>query len=447
MKKKRSTSPRHKKAVFISYSHKDKAAADRISERLAKDGHEVLIDSGLLRPGDNISEKINTALTKAGAVIFVVSRNSLYSDAVQREFSVIALRQVSVRQQRIIPVRLDECELPSYLSDRLYIDFAKDFEHGLHSLSLALAEATPQPVPPQGDSRESHCAALRDCLRKGRLTLFCGAGVSIEAGVPSWNSLLATLLDSMLDILSKNKSLDLGSKAAEEFQRRHAASSLILGKYLKNNLGDDFAQQVRESLYAKNPRSCALIDGVVALARPQRDSRPLDSIVTFNFDGLLEENLLSQSIPNRAIFSESIGHSSNELPVYHVHGYLPRQGRIDDESDLVFSEDAYHTQFIDAFSWSNLIQLNKLTQNTCLMLGISLTDPNMRRLLDVAWRKNPEKRRGHFIVKKAPPEESGDLGKVTRILEEQDANALGLNVVWVTEYSEVPTLLKEIADG
>jgi hypothetical protein len=34
-----------------------------------------------------------------------------------------------------------------------------------------------------------------------------------------------------------------------------------------------------------------MIDAISDLARPQRDGKPLDSIITFNFDSLIEENL------------------------------------------------------------------------------------------------------------------------------------------------------------
>lgn len=205
---------------------------------------------------------------------------------------------------------------------------------------------------------------------------------------------------------------------------------------------------MRNALYASKPTKASIIDSILRLSRPQRDSKPLDSIITFNFDCLIEDNLSASSIPNRPIFSEAIHHGSHELPIYHVHGYLPRVGRIPASMELVFSEDAYHNQFIDPFSWSNLIQLNKLTQNTCLFIGISLTDPNMRRLLDVAWRKNPDKERSHYIVKRLPRSSKEDvLDEVSKLLEEQDANALGLNVVWIDEYADLPSVLNDIAAG
>jgi hypothetical protein len=72
----------------------------------------------------------------------------------------------------------------------------------------------------------------------------------------------------------------------------------------------------------------------------------------------------------------------------------------------------------------------------------------MRRLLDVAWRKNPDKMLSHFIIKKRPehPKNSA-LDRVARLLEEQDANALGLNVIWIEEFEELPHVLRRIASG
>ena len=255
-KKRAAAKPRVRNAmrIFISHSHRDREAVDAIADTLRSDGHEIWIDSLQLKPGDNISQRIQEGLEQADAIVFVISRNSLHSEWVQREFSAIALQQISKRQQRIIPVRLDECEVPSYLADRLYIDFASDFAQGLKSLSAAFMVESPEaletahPRASISDTHETHISRLRECLRKGRLTLFCGAGVSVGAGIPAWDALLVKLLDSMMEKISRNHSLDLGRKAAIEFQRRNGASSLILGKYLKNNLGRDFPKEVRDAL-------------------------------------------------------------------------------------------------------------------------------------------------------------------------------------------------------
>jgi hypothetical protein len=52
----------------------------------------------------------------------------------------------------------------------------------------------------------------------------------------------------------------------------------------------------------------------------------------------------------------------------------------------------------------------------------------------------------HYIIKKEPS--GGDdstLRKVAKLLEEQDANTLGLNVIWVTDFSEIPDILRRVA--
>jgi hypothetical protein len=187
--------------------------------------------------------------------------------------------------------------------------------------------------------------------------------------------------------------------------------------------------------------------------------------VNFNFDNLIEQNLEQNKIKHRAIFKEGQRSSPTELPVFHVHGYLPRDSEPDPSAEIVFSEDTYHSKFIDPFSWSNLIQLNQLNQNTCLLVGLGMTDPNLRRLLDVAMRKNPEKTLDHFIFKKRydvtdlahhingwkdlenADEHALKLTRMAEILEERDCNNLGLNVIWVREFGEIPAVIQSIAEA
>jgi hypothetical protein len=327
--------------IFLSYSQADKPAVDKITSRLKAEGHDIWIDSMKLRPGDNLQRKIQEGIEAADAVVVVISTNSFRSKWVQHEVSAIALQQISKGERRVIPVRIDWSDVPSYLADRVYVDLSENFNAGLDRLAEALRAETPASLSiPKARShsiaegRAIQLEKLGDALRKGRL-MVCGAGVSIEAGIPTWGALLVRLLETMMKRLSKDHSLNLSPEAAAEFQRRHGASALILGKYLKNNLGRDFLREMRNALYAFSPVTSPVVESVVRLARPQRDARPLDSVITFNFDCLLEENLTANSIANRPIFSEAIKHGSNELPIYHVHGYLPRTGPIPDNMELV----------------------------------------------------------------------------------------------------------------
>jgi hypothetical protein len=112
------------------------------------------------------------------------------------------------------------------------------------------------------------------------------------------------------------------------------------------------------------------------------------------------------------------------------------------DSKIVFSEDSYHDQFVDPFSWSNLTQLNKFTQNSCLFVGLSMTDPNLRRLLDVAKRRDGKGGNRHYVILKRSSDSSRN--RMMESLREQDAASLGISILWVDEFGEIPRLIKSI---
>lgn len=422
-----------------------------IEDRLQKAGHEVWLDKKSLRVGDNLIEKIHEGIKEADALIVIVSKNALRSSWVMHEFSAFALGDISSDKSRIMPVLIDNSSVPQYLAKYVYVDLTTDLEEGIQRIINSLREKPSIKTTTKSEKKrtyENAIASLSQELRAGRLTLVCGAGVSIDAGIPSWNQLLVRLLESMMKKISQDIPISIDDATPNEFQRRYGPSALVVGKYLKSNLGNDFLPELRDALYSRNPTSCEIIDIIVELARPQRDGKPLESIITFNFDGLIEEQLGKNNIRHKSISSEDLRNLPNELPIYHVHGFLPRKGRIKKDTDVIFSEDAYHSQFIEPFSWSNLIQLNKLSQNTCLFIGLSLTDPNLRRLLDVANRKNTSRTLNHYIIKKEPnfSHNNDALDQLALLLEEQDANALGLNVIWVDDFSNIAQLLQKISD-
>ena len=71
----------------------------------------------------------------------------------------------------------------------------------------------------------------------------------------------------------------------------------------------------------------------------------------------------------------------------------------------------------------------------------------MRRLLDVSKRKNPDQTLNHFIIKRAPKPSNkiSEINDLARLLEERDANKLGLNMIWVDNYKEIPRILNDIS--
>jgi len=432
----------------------DKSTAEHVADVLRAQGHEVALVRQSSPKGASWVGRFLESVRGLDVLIAILSKSSLYTSGfISREFTLASIQAKVVKGVSFVTVLVDDSQVPSYLADNVVIDVSRDIEGGVRQLASIIASTPPEkknikegkPASRRSDApdRQRQVAELGVALHAGRLTLVCGAGVSVEAGVPAWGDLLHRLLTRTLKKLEVSDSDNIPIEEIRSLQDRY--SSLVIGRYLKNNLGEDFLSEVRDALYATNPTAGEIIKSIVALARPERDGEPLDSILTFNFDGLVEEELRANDVSHRSIHTEGARTSPSELPVYHVHGYLPRSGKIEASDAIVFSEDAYHSQFIEPFSWPNLIQLGKFADRTCLLIGISLSDPNLRRLLDVAHRKATDGARNHFIIKKLASPSGGSVSSdLVRLLEEQDANALGLNVIWVSEFSDIPIVLREI---
>lgn len=457
--------------VFISYSHRDKKFVDLLVSQLQGLNIEVFLDKISIKVGENIFEKIEEGVRNVDYILVVISPDYLSSGYTKLEYDIFNYSETTLKKNFVIPLLIRDCQLPLNLANKTYIDFRKSKEEGFERLQklfnqINKGEKNFIEERSQQNDNEILISKIRKEYVAGNLTLFCGAGISIKAGIPDWGILLKDLLSSMFEKKAINNNLNSKSQKrfTDIYYKNTGLSSLIIGQYLKNGLGVDFLDHVRSALYKNNPKSSDLIDIIVELCRPQRERKSLHSIVSFNFDDLIEVNLENEKIKHYSIFKEGQRSSSYAIPVYHVHGFLPRNGKLTKSHDIVFSEDAYHSQFIEPFSWSNLIQLNHLNQNSCLFVGTSLTDPNLRRLLDVSIRKNPDHDLRHFIFKKrlnyneistqmnfecSRSEASlftENFIKVTEILEEQDANKLGLNIIWVDDYSEIPTLLNLIME-
>jgi hypothetical protein len=151
-----------------------------------------------------------------------------------------------------------------------------------------------------------------------------------------------------------------------------------------------------------------------------------------------------------------------ELPIYHVHGYIPNPStRVRSGSVLaepVFSEDTYHSLINEPSHWANVVQLNALRENVCLMIGLSMSDPNLRKLLDLMSRKREVPK--HFAILKlisdqefmnepvplgfpSSPGINALVAKHNKAIEIV-LNQLGVNVVWVQTHSEIPGILSII---
>ena len=112
--------------VFISYSHADKDFAENLAVHLVQAKQNVWIDKWELNAGDSIIAKIEEALEGADAILVILSKDSVKSEWCKKELRSGLIRELELRAVVVIPIVIDDCDIPLFLREKLHIDFRTD---------------------------------------------------------------------------------------------------------------------------------------------------------------------------------------------------------------------------------------------------------------------------------------------------------------------------------
>lgn len=126
--------------IFLCHSSADKPFVRTVASDLTHAGHKVCLDEFEIAAGDSIVAKISEATDDADALIMFVSKMSVASEWVRREWQSTLARKLSGSNTRLIPALIEECELPALLSDIKYADFRSSYTSGLDSILVSLSK-------------------------------------------------------------------------------------------------------------------------------------------------------------------------------------------------------------------------------------------------------------------------------------------------------------------
>ena len=266
--------------------------------------------------------------------------------------------------------------------------------------------------------------------RHGLLSVFVGAGVSQSCGLPGWQTLVARLTDR---VPTSKRRFDLDSIKELDLVTRTRIVRELLGK--------SFAYEVAESLYAEMHTVSKTVSAIATLG--------VDRICSYNFDDILEEAMTIEGIGHKSVSPGQ--HVNNNYPgviVYHIHGMLPSGASPEDCKDIeiVLDETDFNRLYSDPYSWANLVQLSMLISGSCLFIGCSMRDPNLRRLLDTCRRLNITHK--HFAIMQSPVEgKKGDEranAAHQRNALKLELSSLNVEPVWIGKHSDIPDILNSI---
>ena len=127
--------------VFISYSREDLENAMQLYNQLLAAGFQPWIDKKDILPGEKWEQSIWRAVRQAHFVIICLSNGSVQKRGfLQREIkAALSFWQEKLDKDiYLIPVRLDECEIPQSLAEFQWVDLFK--QTGFEQLQAALTE-------------------------------------------------------------------------------------------------------------------------------------------------------------------------------------------------------------------------------------------------------------------------------------------------------------------
>lgn len=252
---------------------------------------------------------------------------------------------------------------------------------------------------------------IKNRLNKDRVSLFLGAGVSKSANVPDWSTLLEKL-----------------SENTDWIKREH--DNVIKGRHIVNKHQDDLLEKIKTILYADNPVPSPLIKAIAKIVKKRKN---VESVISYNYDNLLEKCL---EWNNAALYANQRMLNCEYKPIYHVHGFIPQEG---DGTSIILGEKDYHQMYQDVYNWSNIEQLHALSRNTCLFIGLSMKDPNLRRLMDISNQQSTGDVPFYVFLCEEDKNINFELFK-------EDMNSFGIKCVKCKKYDDLPKLLNRLVE-
>jgi NAD-dependent SIR2 family protein deacetylase len=173
----------------------------------------------------------------------------------------------------------------------------------------------------------------------GEITMFVGAGVSMEAELPSWNALVRKLL---IGTRRAGDEDDAVAAWADTVLEEGPLAAAAVAEALFPDVAS-FRRALRDAVYERDPDSYVpgALAGQIAWLKERLGSRL--ALLTVNYDGLLEAALAERGI-EPVSYVRAWSEPSGKAAVWHLHGRLIRAASGKSwqrEGNLVLSEGSY----------------------------------------------------------------------------------------------------------
>jgi len=205
--------------IFLSHAREDKPAVKRLCKRLRDDGFEPWLDEERLLPGQDWNLEIEKALRASNVILLCFSTLSVAKEGyIQREYK----RAMMIQEEKpegmifVIPVRLDDCEIPFSIRDLQWVDYPSGYYRLLLSLqSKSGGTAMPAKTPRPKKSAPRKPAASKE---SGGPTFNVQGGIHIGRDMISGDQ-INYINETNLNITSPTQFIEELKKLKDEIER------------------------------------------------------------------------------------------------------------------------------------------------------------------------------------------------------------------------------------
>jgi type III secretory pathway component EscV len=110
--------------VFLSHSSADNKLARKLASSLRSANIDVWFDQWEVRVGEEFVQKIENGLLEVEFVIVLLTRASVASEWVDREWRSKVENEAETKSVAVVPVRGESCDIPDFLAQRSYADIS-----------------------------------------------------------------------------------------------------------------------------------------------------------------------------------------------------------------------------------------------------------------------------------------------------------------------------------
>lgn len=249
-------------------------------------------------------------------------------------------------------------------------------------------------------------------LKSDKLGLVLGAGVSIDAGIPLWKTLvdrLASKEENAKEAIAAHRDQGFHDTYITQIifslhqKRMKSAQSSVPPQYEQYQIESTWMESVHSELY--RDLNGLDFDNILSKHPYLRELGELvyrsGFTVNFNFDDLVDEATIryakQMSCEQPEIISSPKKETRLHAPViYHINGSLPREPRRRRSDSLIFTEDAFADVLISPASYEAEFMMSRFATRTFLLLGTSLSDNSLKNLLRASKKRSPANH--HYIV-------------------------------------------------